>query len=221
MPSDQPITDESVGAPGQSYGFGRFRLKVEENRQTLYSEGHAVALSTAESTVLRVLLQNRGEFVKTEDLLKSISPSPMASENLVHGAVRGLRRTLNDADLIKNERSKGYCFTGEVEQNSGEASRLVLSEATTAIPNRPASAASVAVAPVRPRDPFVVVALLVTAPVVLLPFGLVLFGGNWESLPRQLGFIEALMILVALAYHFYFLAGRPHAEMNAEVKRAQ
>src|SRR5215510_9235724 len=169
MSSNQSRMDESNGTPGRSYQFGRFRLNVEENGQRLFSDGHAVALSTAESTILRVLLEKNGEFVTTEELLKSISPSPMASENLVHGAVRGLRRTLNDADLIKNERSKGYCFTGEVEQNSGEASRLVLSEATTAIPNRPASAASVAVAPVRPRDPFVVVALLVTAPVVLLP----------------------------------------------------
>jgi hypothetical protein len=76
----------------------------------------------------------------------------------------------------------------------------------------------------RPRsqkDSFVAVALLVTAPVVLLPFGLILFGGNWESLPRQLGFIEALMILVALAYDFYFLAGRAEAEVNAEAQRAE
>jgi hypothetical protein len=70
------------------------------------------------------------------------------------------------------------------------------------------------------RDSFVAVALLVTAPVVFLPFGLIFFGGNWESLPRQLGFIEALMILVALAYDFYFLESPHHAEMNAEVERA-
>src|SRR5215468_12373802 len=108
--------DNSHGTSAQVYGFGRFIFHVEENSQTLSSEGHVIALSTAEATVLRVLLEHKGQFVRTEDLLKSISPSPMASENLVHGAVRGLRRTLNDADLIKNERSKGYCFTGEVER---------------------------------------------------------------------------------------------------------
>ena len=227
MSSNQISVNENVAAAGHVYKFGRFYLRVKENGQTLFSDGHIVALSTAESTVLRVLLEQSGEFVKTEDLLKSISPSPMASENLVHGAVRGLRRTLNDADLIKNERSKGYCFTSEVERNPRDVSRLDLSEATTAIPNRseqPAPGKAQAFVakthPARGPDPFVVVALLVTAPVVLLPFGLVFFGGNWESLPRQLGFIQALMILVAIAYDFYFSDDRGLRNPDTETHRA-
>src|SRR5689334_11799240 len=124
MSSNQIRVNENVGGSSRLYQFGRFHLRVEENGQTLFSDGHIVALSTAESTILRVLLEPNGEFVKTEELLKSISPSPMASENLVHGAVRGLRRTLNDADLIKNERSKGYSFTGEVDRNPRDVSCL-------------------------------------------------------------------------------------------------
>src|SRR5215471_474505 len=112
--------DKNPDTSGRVYAFGRFIFQVEENSQTLSSEGHVVALSTAEATILRVLLERKGQFVKTEDLLKSISPSPMASENLVHGAVRGLRRTLNDADLIRNERSKGYSFTGDFAMTIGE-----------------------------------------------------------------------------------------------------
>lgn len=213
--SAQPSEPEnSPGTSGQSYAFGRFLFQIEENEQTLISEGHVIALRTAEATILRVLLGHKGQFVKTEDLLKYISPSPMASENLVHSAVRGLRRTLNDADLIRNERSKGYSFTGDFAMTNGVLS-LPQATATSTVRDeqhgRPRS----------PRDSFVAVALLVTAPVVLLPFGLILFGGNWESLPRQLGFIEALMILVALAYDFYFLTGRRHAETNAEVQRAE
>jgi DNA-binding winged helix-turn-helix (wHTH) protein len=215
---------ETSGSPGHAYAFGRFIFQIQDNEQTLFSEGHVVALSTAESTILRVLLEKTGEFVKTEDLLKSISPSPMASENLVHGAVRGLRRTLNDADLIRNERSRGYSFTGEFEKRLITVQELLASSTTTAVPQAPPSVTAQPQAHGRPRsqkDSFVAVALLVTAPVVLLPFGLILFGGNWESLPRQLGFIEALMILVALAYDFYFLAGRPQAEVNAEAQRAE
>ena len=204
--------DNTPGTSGHAYAFGRFLFQVDDNSQTLLSEGHVIALSTAESTILRVLLEQNGDFVKTEDLLKSISPSPMASENLVHGAVRGLRRTLNDADLIRNERSRGYSFTGECEKRQLTTEELHGSTTTTIVPQTERTRP--------PRDSFVAVALLVTAPVVLLPFGLILFGGNWESLPRQLGFIEALMILVALAYDFYFLTGRPHAETNSEVQRA-
>ena len=212
--SAQPSEPEnSPGTSGQSYAFGRFLFQIEENEQTLISEGHVIALSTAEATILRVLLGHKGQFVKTEDLLKYISPSPMASENLVHSAVRGLRRTLNDADLIRNERSKGYSFTGDFAMTNGV---LTLPQATATSTVREQHGR-----PRSPRDSFVAVALLVTAPVVLLPFGLILFGGNWESLPRQLGFIEALMILVALAYDFYFLTGRRHAETNAEVQRAE
>src|SRR5439155_4879350 len=78
-------------------------------------------------------LEKRGQFVKTEDLLKCVSPSSTASENIIHGAVRGLRRTLNDADLIKTERSKGYCFTGAVQRRSDDGSDEVLSEPIPAV----------------------------------------------------------------------------------------
>jgi DNA-binding winged helix-turn-helix (wHTH) protein len=214
---------ETSDTPGHAYAFGRFLFQIQENEQTLLSEGHVVALSTAESTILRVLLGKNGEFVKTEDLLKYVSPSPMASENLVHGAVRGLRRTLNDADLIRNERSKGYSFTGDCEKRQLTAEDLRGAATTTLVPQAKPTGTVRGEPDGRPqtqKDSFVAVALLVTTPVVLLPFGLILFGGNWESLPRQLGFIEALMILVALAYDFYFLEGRPRAEMNPEGRRA-
>jgi DNA-binding winged helix-turn-helix (wHTH) protein len=221
MFEQQPKTDDAVGGSRYGYAFGRFQFAVGENVQTLFSEGHVVPLSTAEATILCVLLERSGDFVKTEELLKSISPSLMASENLVHGAVRGLRRTLNDAELIRNERSKGYSFTGEVEKGPltivarGERSAGAVSvgpqKSLDSANHRPQRAG---------RDPFVIVALLVTAPVVLLPFGLLFFGGNWEALPRQLGFIEALMILVAIGYDFYFSETRGHAEDNPELRRA-
>src|SRR2546429_942369 len=122
MPSNHTEIDESRST-GYSYVFGRFRLRVAaDNRMTLLSDGHAIALSVVESTILRELLEKRGQFVKTDDLLKCVSPSSTASENIIHGAVRGLRRTLNDADLIKTERSKGYCFTGAVQRRSGDGS---------------------------------------------------------------------------------------------------
>jgi len=92
MSSNQIEIDETEAAAGYSYLFGRFHLKVAENsRMTLFSDGHAIALSVVESTILRELLEKRGQFVKTEVLLKCVSPSSTASENIIHGAVRGLR----------------------------------------------------------------------------------------------------------------------------------
>jgi DNA-binding winged helix-turn-helix (wHTH) protein len=240
MSSNRIEIDESGSPAGYSYLFGRFHLQVaEDSRMTLFSDGHAIALSVVESTILRELLEKRGQFVKTEDLLKCVSPSSTASENIIHGAVRGLRRTLNDADLIKTERSKGYCFTGVVQRRSDDGSDEVLSGPNPGAPaEATASADRNGVSPIAltvfadnqsvnrdvplnaARNPFVVVALLVSAPVVLLPFGLVFFGGNWESLPKQLGFIQALMILVAIGYDFYFSDKRESSDSDTETRRA-
>jgi DNA-binding winged helix-turn-helix (wHTH) protein len=209
-------SEAPVGDPRDSFEFGRFQFHLDQNGATLTSGGRLISLSTAEATILRALLEKNGEFVTTEELLKLVSPSPMASENLVHGAVRGLRRTLNDAELIRNERSKGYAFTGNVTRRSQERSR----DTTSLTSTEPAFRSAVKTNQSRERDPFIVVALMVTAPVVLLPFGLLLFGGNWESLPRQLGFIQALMILVAIGYDFYFADDLDFASVDGETRRA-
>src|ERR1041385_8256298 len=94
MPSDQVKTIESTGTVSSSYVFGRFQLQVGENgKTTLLSEGHPVALTTVALTILRVLLENHGSYVKTKQLLDSVSQSPDATENMVHGAIHELRRT--------------------------------------------------------------------------------------------------------------------------------
>src|SRR5260221_10222284 len=168
MASNQTEIDESGSIAGYSYLFGRFHLKVEENsRMSLFSDGHAIALSAVESTILRELIEKRGQFVKTDDLLKCVSPSSTASENIIHGAVRGLRRTLNDADLIKTERSKGYCFTGAVERKLDEIRDGLLSEPVQPLASADLHAGDIT-SPAAARNSFAVVALLVSAPVVLL-----------------------------------------------------
>src|SRR6185295_16131475 len=70
------------------------------------------------------------------------------------------------------------------------------------------------------RDPFVVVALLVSAAVLLLPFGLAFAAESWANVTKQLGFIQALMILVALGYDFYLSDSRDSRRLQAEDQRA-
>src|ERR1043165_3922376 len=199
MPSDQLKTIESTSADGASYVFGRFQLKITKNGSTtLFSGSHPVALTTVALTVLRVLIENHGSYVRTKQLLDSVSQSPGATENMVHGAVHELRRTLNDPGLIKTERLKGYCFTGSLSSDH---------DAIVAI-EPPAD---------KRRDPFIVVALLVSAAVLLLPFGLAFASDSWANVSKQLGFIQALMILVALGYDFYLSDSR---HVDTENKRA-
>ena len=239
MPSNQTKIDESMS--GYSYLFGRFQLKVAEDSLTLFSDGHAIALSANESIILRVLLEKQGQFVRTDDLLNCVSQAPGATENLVHVAVRGLRRTLNDADLIKTERSKGYCFTAEVEVRSNEVADVLSEQNPVPVhqtqcpptedippgvsPSNAAPTMSLDNQPVtreadKRRDPFVVIAGLVSAAVLLLPFVLAFGAGSWADVTKQLGFIQALMILVAIGYDFYFSDSGDSRDEDPETRRA-
>jgi len=211
MSSNQIETIESPRIAGYSYVFGRFQLKIAENgKTTLLSEGHPVALTTVALTILRVLLENHGSYVKTKQLLDSVSQSPDATENMVHGAVHELRRTLNDASLIKTERLKGYCFTGVVSAHADEPLEL-----NPVIVDRSENVA-VETPSEKRRDPFVIVALLVSTAVLLLPFGLAFASESWANVTKQLGFIQALMILVALGYDFYLSDTRDSPRMENE-----
>jgi DNA-binding winged helix-turn-helix (wHTH) protein len=221
--SETQIPD-TVSNGGCSYQFGRFSLQVAANGSTtLLSDGHAVGLTTGELTILRVLIENRGQFVKTKVLLECVTQSPRASENVVHGAVRELRRTLHDAELIKTERTRGYCFTGDIQVNAGRS----LDNARLAVDRLNATSADSLVASQiqappsdRRRDPFLIVALLVSAAVLLLPFGLAFAGGSWRNVTTQLGFIQALMILVAIAYDFFLTNTLRSTDLDIETQRA-
>ena len=167
-----------------SYQFGRFSLLIaDDGNMTLFSDGHAVGLTTGELTILRLLLENRGQFVKTKVLLERVTQSPRASENVVHGAVRELRRTLHDAELIKTERTKGYCFTGKVTVNAQGINKLVDPKIAVAAANAASTGSNAlsrarTAAADRRKDPFFIVASLVSAAVLLLPFGLAFAGGS-------------------------------------------
>ena len=204
-----------------AYEFGRFSLQLAgDGSMTLLSDGHAVGLTTGELTILRVLIENRGEFVKTRALLECVTQSPRASENVVHGAVRELRRTLHDAELIKTERTRGYCFTGEVTVRSPAmdgATAVVSEPGNRQTTDTPSEARSVT--PEGRRDAFLIVALLVSTAVLLLPFGLAFAAGSWRNVGTQLSFIQALMILVAIGYDF-FLTSTSLKQNDDESQRA-
>src|ERR1044072_3899219 len=220
MPPNQIQTIENTRTVDYSYVFGRFQLKIaKKGNATLFSEEHPVALTTVALTVLRVLLENHGSYVKTKQLLDSASQSPDATANMVHGAVHELRRVLNDASLIKTERLKGYCFTGAVSEHPDEALD-VTANPVIADPSVYDQNVTIEAPSDKRRDPFVVVALLVSAAVLLLPFGLAFASDSWANVTKQLGFIQALMILVALGYDFYLSAARFAKPVAPENQRA-
>jgi hypothetical protein len=67
---------------------------------SLRSHEQGIGLTTGELTILRVLLENRGQFVKTKTRW-IVELNLREPQEHVHGAVRQLRRTLNDVELIR------------------------------------------------------------------------------------------------------------------------
>ena len=156
LAENQTPNGQTVSTGACSYQFGRFHLHVAENgNMCLRSHEQVIALTTGELTILRVLLEHRGQFVKTRALLDCVTHSPKASENIVHGGVRQLRRTLNDAELIKTERSKGYCFTGNVSITTGELSEVADTGSTA---DQNAAALFQVTSANRRKDPFLIIA---------------------------------------------------------------
>ena len=154
LAENQTPNGQTLSTCACSYQFGRFRLHVGENgNMCLRSHGQVIALTTGELTILRVLLEHRGQFVKTRTLLDCVTQSAKASENIVHGGVRQLRRTLNDAELIKTERSKGYCFTGNVSITMGELSEVADTGSTV---DQKAAALYQVASVNRRKDPFLI-----------------------------------------------------------------
>ena len=84
LAKNQTQNGQTVSTGACSYQFGRFRFHVAENGDmSLRSHEQSIGLTTGELTILRVLLENRGQFVKTKTLLDCVTQSSRASENLV------------------------------------------------------------------------------------------------------------------------------------------
>ncbi|HEV7395677.1 MAG TPA: winged helix-turn-helix domain-containing protein [Pyrinomonadaceae bacterium] len=108
--------DTSMTESWFSYIFGRYRLHVgESNQLTLFSDEREVKIRTVEAVILCLLLQEPGKVRTTIWLLDAVNRSSNATENLVHGAIKGLRKALNDEEIIKNEWGVGYYLTYKVE----------------------------------------------------------------------------------------------------------
>jgi hypothetical protein len=110
---------------------------------------------------------------------------------------------------------KGYCFTGVVSAHTDEAP-----DVSEPLVERRVENVSIETPSEKTRDPFVIVALLVSTAVLFLPFGLAFASESWTNVTKQLGFIQALMILVALGYDFYLSDVRDSRRVHAKNGRA-
>ncbi len=101
----------------EGYRFGPFRLDLVE--RGLYYQGEYLPLSAKTFDILWLLLQNRGQIVTKEDLIKFIWPEHVVEENNLTVRMSGLRKVLGkstESRFIETVSGRGYRFVGRVHE---------------------------------------------------------------------------------------------------------
>ncbi|MBE0659357.1 MAG: PD40 domain-containing protein [Bryobacteraceae bacterium] len=101
--SDSP----RVGA----YGFGPFRLELA--KRTLERDGSQVILPSRAFDALTVLIENRGQVVEKDVLMRLVWPTTNVEENNVAQCMVAIRRALGD-HYVATVAGRGYSFTAPV-----------------------------------------------------------------------------------------------------------
>jgi DNA-binding winged helix-turn-helix (wHTH) protein/TolB-like protein len=106
-----------------SYEFGRFRLKVAE--RVLLREGELVPLTPKVFDILVTLIENGGQVVAKDDLMKRVWPNTFVEEGNLTQNISLLRKALGEtpggAQYIETVPRRGYRFVAETKQSWGDA----------------------------------------------------------------------------------------------------
>jgi DNA-binding winged helix-turn-helix (wHTH) protein/TolB-like protein/Tfp pilus assembly protein PilF len=105
-----------------SYDFGRFRLKTAE--RVLLREGEPVPLTPKVFDILITLVENRGQVVEKDDLMKKVWPTTFVEEGNLTQNVSLLRKALGEsaggAQFIETVPRRGYRFVAPINESWGE-----------------------------------------------------------------------------------------------------
>jgi DNA-binding winged helix-turn-helix (wHTH) protein/TolB-like protein len=105
-----------------SYEFGRFRLKVAE--RVLLREGELVPLTPKVFDILVTLVENGGQVVAKDDLMKRVWPNTFVEEGNLTQNISLLRKALGEtpggAQFIETVPRRGYRFVAETSQTWGD-----------------------------------------------------------------------------------------------------
>ena len=109
------------------YEFGEFRLEGAQGR--LLQNGQPVSLKPKILDLLLFLVQQRGQLVKKDDLMREVWPNTIVEENNITVSISALRKVLGEdtgRQFIETVPRRGYRFVAEVieiadqEADSGE-----------------------------------------------------------------------------------------------------
>ena len=124
-----------------SYEFGRFRLNVAE--RVLLRDGEPVPLTPKVFDILVALVENGGQVVSKDDLMKRVWPSTYVEEGNLTQNISLLRKALGEtpggAQFIETVPRRGYRFVAETSQSSNGNFTTESAEQTRVEVTRPVS----------------------------------------------------------------------------------
>jgi DNA-binding winged helix-turn-helix (wHTH) protein/TolB-like protein/Tfp pilus assembly protein PilF len=167
----------------RSYEFGRFRLKIAE--RVLLREGEPVPLTPKVFDILLTLVENGGQVVAKDDLMKRVWPNTFVEEGNLTQNISLLRKALGETpggiQFIETVPRRGYRFVAETsetwsddpESGNGHQERALPLETTTEPPLVPVSNTTSQLARFKRTPVFALIAAVLVAATI----GLVYFTG--------------------------------------------
>ena len=107
-----------------SYEFGPFRIDTA-NRQ-LMRDGEVVPLKAKAVDTLLFLIDNRGDVVEKDELMKTLWPDSFVEESNLTQNIYTLRKALGDGDYIETIPRRGYRFVANVRQSDSATSDVIV-----------------------------------------------------------------------------------------------
>src|SRR5215467_7065152 len=115
----------------QYYEFGPFRLAADEHR--LYRDGEAIMLPPKEFDLLLLLVQNPGQVMNRESLIKALWPDTVVEEANLNVHISALRKALaersGEQHYIETLPRLGYRFIAQVAEVNETAAISSVSQA--------------------------------------------------------------------------------------------
>ena len=104
------------------YEFGPFR--VDALRRLLLREGNQVRLPAKAFEILLVLLEEKGQLVEKDELMRRVWPDAVVEENNLTVNMSALRKSLGESPrehrYLVTVPGRGYQFVADVREHVGE-----------------------------------------------------------------------------------------------------
>ena len=162
----------------RSFEFGRFRMNVAE--RVLLRDGEVVPLTPKVFDILLTLVENRGQVVSKEELMKRVWPDTFVEEGNLTQNISLLRKALGEtpggAQFIETVPRRGYRFVATISEKETETTDFA------PVVSAELPAAAVTSTPNRRTPAFVLAAALVIVGIIGVMYFTSKAGGNPEAI---------------------------------------